>query len=118
MSQSPLEGSPESPDGGQKPPVRSTEQPAGSRWAKPGCVTIRCRQDGPFVLELPLEGGVAVRVIDHVGDEFPPAGGKQAVALCRCGHSASRPFCDGSHRESGFRAAEVAMPAGDPGQGA
>lgn len=110
MSQSPREGSP-------KPQVEGT-QPPGSQWAKPGCVTIRCRQDGPFVLELPPDGEVAVRVIDHCGDEFPLPGGKRAVALCRCGHSATRPFCDGSHREAGFRAAEVTTPTADPAQGA
>lgn len=86
------------------------------RWSRPGCVTIRCREDGPFVIELPEAGTVPVpevRVIDHEGGEFPLPTGKRAVALCRCGHSASRPFCDGSHRQAGFTAAERAAEPAD-----
>ena len=82
-----------------------------SRWAKPGCVTLRCREDGPLVVELPAAADGSApgfRVIDHLGGEFELPAGKRAVALCRCGHSALRPFCDGSHRAAGFESRELA----------
>jgi CDGSH-type Zn-finger protein len=72
-------------------------------------VTIRCREHGPLVVELPP--GVDLRVNDHEGRAFPLPTHKRVVALCRCGHSATRPFCDGSHRTCGFSAAETAPEA-------
>ena len=65
-------------------------------------VTIRCRLDGPYVIDGP------VKIVDHNGREFTPSGDKPKLALCRCGHSAQRPFCDGSHRAHDFHAAETA----------
>ena len=71
-------------------------------------VTIRCREDGPLVVELPPDGSVSLRVNDHAGRAFPLPTNKRAVALCRCGQTKSRPFCDGSHKACGFQAADLA----------
>ena len=95
----------------EPPDKRDGEPTPVSRWAVPDCVTLRCRRDGPLVIELAATGDEpppAVRVIDHEGREFPLPTDKWAVALCRCGHSAAKPFCDGSHRGSGFEAADLA----------
>lgn len=66
-------------------------------------VTITTRENGPFLVSGP------VRVIDHAGNVFDTAG-KETIALCRCGQSGNRPFCDGSHKGCGFVAAELAAP--------
>lgn len=89
--------------------ANADEQASPSPWSKPGCVTIRCRVDGPLVIEMPADAPPGVRVIDHEGGEFSLADGKRAVALCRCGASATKPFCDGSHRDAGFRAGNLAV---------
>ena len=65
-------------------------------------VSIRCRPNGPFVVEGP------VTLLDHQGNPFPTSSDKPAIALCRCGASANKPFCDGSHKSSGFSGEETA----------
>jgi CDGSH-type Zn-finger protein len=70
----------------------------------PEPITIRCRENGPLLV--PVAG--AVRIIDHLGNEFPIPPGKDNVALCRCGQSKNKPFCDGAHKAVCFQAAEVA----------
>jgi CDGSH-type Zn-finger protein len=68
--------------------------------------TVRVRHNGPYVIE-----GDDVRVVDPEGREYPIA--RRPVALCRCGHSKTKPFCDRSHRDLPFIAEECA-PGPDP----
>jgi len=70
-------------------------------------LTIRCRENGPLVVQLP------VRVVDHRGNEYPLPTGKDAIALCRCGQSARKPWCDGAHRQHAFQGGDPA-PAAAP----
>lgn len=65
-------------------------------------VKISIRDHGPFLIEGP------VTLVDADGKEFPIDPSKPAIALCRCGHSSNRPFCDGSHKACGFESAERA----------
>lgn len=65
-------------------------------------LTIRCRENGPLVLPAKF------KIVDHLGNEFVLPAGKENVALCRCGQSKSKPFCDGSHKTCGFQSAETA----------
>ena len=81
------------------------------RSLPPESLTIRCREHGPLVVEMPTDArfqGLSLRVTDHLGQEFPLPVGKRAVALCRCGQTRNRPFCDGSHASCGFQAADPA----------
>ena len=41
------------------------------------------------------------QVVDQEGNAFGLAG-RTAITLCRCGHSANQPFCDGSHKRNNF----------------
>ena len=40
-------------------------------------------------------------IFDQEGNKYD-LGGRTRVSLCRCGHSATKPFCDHSHRTTGF----------------
>ena len=68
-------------------------------------IVIRCRENGPYLLQGPI------KVVDHQGNEFTIPPGKDNIALCRCGKSTKKPFCDGSHRTTAFQAAEIATPS-------
>lgn len=68
--------------------------------ADEGTVKITATDNGPYLVE------GAARVFDAEGDEFHAPGSK--IWLCRCGGSGNKPFCDGTHKERGFEAAERA----------
>ena len=68
-------------------------------------IAIRTRENGPLLVQ------GAVKIIDHLGNEFTVPPGKDVIALCRCGQSKNKPFCDGSHRTCGFIATELAKQA-------
>ncbi|WP_412067973.1 CDGSH iron-sulfur domain-containing protein [Rubrivirga sp. IMCC43871] len=58
-------------------------------------LTLTPRPDGPLLVAGP------VTIVASDGTAVT----KAKAALCRCGHSQNKPFCDGSHREAGFVAA-------------
>lgn len=57
-------------------------------------LVIKMMKDGPAI----LEGTYTVE-----SDTFQPQTSNKGVALCRCGGSSSKPFCDGTHKEIGFK---------------
>ena len=65
-------------------------------------VTITARENGPYL----VRGPVSIRDAD--GTEYRVE--RDTVALCRCGGSTTKPFCDGTHSKVGFQAAERAVP--------
>jgi CDGSH-type Zn-finger protein len=66
-------------------------------------VKITTRENGPLLVTGP------VTLVDHLGNAWS-LGGKDTIALCRCGQSKNRPFCDGSHKACAFLAGETAPP--------
>ena len=64
---------------------------------------ITVRQNGSYKVE-----GDDVKLVDWNGNEYQIP--KRPFALCRCGASMNKPFCDRSHTTAGFQAAEAAVP--------
>lgn len=68
-------------------------------------VKITIRNNGPYV----VEGDFTL--VDHEGREVPLV----KRALCRCGGSTTKPFCDGTHSKIGFQGAMAAVEKSEPG---
>ena len=64
-------------------------------------------RNGPYLIRGSFE------ICDQDGN--PIEGRRPVVALCRCGKSQIRPFCDGTHKTIGFRSESAASPG--PGEG-
>ena len=62
--------------------------------------TITPYRDGPLLVRGPF------RMLDQDGNDIEVD--RETVALCRCGKSRLRPFCDGSHKVVRFRAPSAA----------
>jgi len=58
-------------------------------------VTVKLMENGPLI----VNGDVEVQ--DAQGNPMPSKG--QQFALCRCGASANKPYCDGGHKKIGFQ---------------
>ncbi len=58
-------------------------------------IVIKVRKNGPYEVRGPI------LLVDAEESPIPPPrDGK--VFLCRCGHSSTKPFCDGTHKSSGW----------------
>jgi 3-phenylpropionate/trans-cinnamate dioxygenase ferredoxin subunit len=56
-------------------------------------VKIQASKNGPLIVKGP------VAILDSQGEVMREA---DQVALCRCGQSSNKPFCDGMHSKTGF----------------
>ncbi len=65
---------------------------------------IKVTENGPYIVQ-----GVS-RIVDAAGNAYDVSD-RPSVALCRCGGSTTKPFCDGTHSKTGFDAAERAVAA-------
>jgi len=66
--------------------------------------TIDCKENGPYI----------VRGLDGLtGPAGEPVQAKPVMALCRCGGSANKPFCDGTHAKNGFSSERISDGSND-----
>jgi CDGSH-type Zn-finger protein len=79
-------------------------------------VTVLVRKDGPLWIigdfNLVDADGNAIPIPDAKRKVTPV--GLPRVALCRCGGSVIKPFCDGAHSKIGFIGAQAAVEKADP----
>ena len=68
-------------------------------------INILIKKTGPYVVRGDLS---QLEIADADGNKVDISG-KQAIALCRCGASTNKPFCDGTHSKIGFLASDAAV---------
>ncbi len=73
--------------------------------ATSGSTAIEVAKNGPYLVRGPC-------LLRDARGEHTPARG--AIALCRCGNSSRKPFCDGTHTKLAFDGARLAAEPADP----
>lgn len=86
---------PAGPDDDNALPEAAVDDVAATSLRGTGA-TITPYRDGPLIVRGDF------RLVDQDGAEIDP--GRDTIALCRCGKSGIKPFCDGAHKRSGFSA--------------
>jgi len=66
-------------------------------------ITVKAAQDGPYI----------VKNLQNFSNRKGKIDGKEVMGLCRCGQSANKPYCDGSHKTVGFSSENQLDPARD-----
>ena len=66
---------------------------------------IKARENGPYLIP------AGATYTDTDGNQQTTTGSN--IALCRCGHSAKKPFCDGTHRKINFEAPQIVLVLND-----
>ncbi|MFQ5742497.1 MAG: CDGSH iron-sulfur domain-containing protein [Acidobacteriota bacterium] len=69
------------------------------------CTTVESIENGPYIVKS------LGKLINSEGEDLSV---KPRLALCRCGASANKPFCDGTHSRVGFTAAATPEPSDTP----
>lgn len=70
-------------------------------------VRIQVLENGPLLVTGEID------LVDADGTPVPRPGNKPVIALCRCGGSVTKPFCDGTHSKIGFQGAAHAVEEAD-----
>ncbi len=70
-------------------------------------IQIKIRENGPYRVSGPIT------LVDADGNAYDIGEQGEVIALCRCGGSTTKPFCDGTHSKIGFQAAERAVAESD-----
>lgn len=60
---------------------------------------IKASENGPYLIEV-----AEAKILTHEKEEVLQ---QKTIALCRCGQSSKKPFCDGTHRKINFQAEAI-----------